>query len=146
MGWFYGFKLHVVMNNKGELMAIKVTPPGNVDDRVALKAMAAGLQGKLLGDRGYISKEVFARLWKQGLHLITGIRRNRKNYLMPLLDKILLRKRFVIETLFDKLKSDMGLEHARHRSPTNAFVHILSCLTAYSLGKTKTQMTAVSCP
>ncbi len=80
------------------------------------------------------------------LKLITGIRRNMKNYLMPLLDKLLLRKWFVIETLFDKLKSDMGLEHSRHRSPTNAFVHILSCLAAYSLGKTKIQMTAVSYP
>ena len=145
MGWFYGFKLHVVMNNRGELMAIRITP-GNMDDRVALKTMATGLQGKLLGDKGYISKELFARLWKQGLQLITGIRRNMKNYLMPLLDKILLRKRFIIETLFDKLKSDMGLEHSRHRSPTNAFVHILSCLAAYSLGKTKIRMTAISCP
>ncbi len=145
MGWFYGFKLHVVMNNKGELMAIKITP-GNADDRAALKTMVNGLQGKLLGDKGYISKELFARLWKQGLHLITGIRRNMKNYLMPMLDKLLLRKRFIIETLFDKLKSDMGLEHSRHRSPTNAFVHILSCLAAYSLGKTKIQMTAISYP
>ena len=66
--------------------------------------------------------------------------RNKEEYendLMPMIDKILLRKRFVVETLFDKLKSDMGLEHARHRSPTNAFVHILSCLAAYMLSKNK---------
>ena len=77
------------------------------------------------------------------MHLITGIRRNMKNYLMPLLDKLLLRKRFIIETLFDRLKSQMGLEHTRHRSPINAFVHILSCLAAYTLGKTKVRMSAV---
>lgn len=143
MGWFFGFKLHVVMNHKGELMAIKITP-GNVDDRAPLEEMVEGLKGKLLADKGYISKKLFARLWQKGLHLITGIRRNMKNHLMPIWDKLLLRKRFIIETLFDKLKSQMGLEHTRHRSPINAFVHILSCLTAYMLGKTKIKMKNVA--
>ena len=69
-----------------------------------------------------------------------------KNYLMPILDKLLLRKRFIVETLFDKLKSEMGLEHTRHRSPTNAFVHILSCLVAYTLGKTKIRMKDIAYP
>lgn len=143
MGWFFGFKLHVVMNHKGELMAIKITP-GNVDDRAPLEDMVKGLEGKLFADKGYISKKLFARLWQKGLHLITGIRRNMKNHLMPIWDKVLLRKRFIVETLFDKLKSQMGLEHTRHRSPTNAFVHILSCLTAYMLGKTKIKMKNVA--
>ena len=106
----------------------------------------AGLEGKRLVDKGYISKKLFAKLWDQGLHLITGIRRNMKNYLMPILDKLLLRKRFIVETLFDKLKSEMGLEHTRHRSPTNAFVHILSCLVAYMLGKTKIRMKNIAYP
>ena len=145
MGWFFGFKLHVVMNHKGELMAVKITP-GNTDDRAPLEKMVAGLEGKLLADKGYISKKLFARLWDQGLHLITGIRRNMKNYLMPILDKVLLRKRFIVETLFDKLKSEMGLEHTRHRSSTNAFVHILSCLVAYALGKTKIRMKDIAYP
>ena len=69
-----------------------------------------------------------------------------KNYLMPLLDKLLLRKRSIIETLFDKLKSGMGLEHTRHRSPIHAFVHILSCLAAYSLAKAKINMGTVAIP
>jgi len=94
----------------------------------------------------YISKKLLTRLWGQGLHLITGIRRNMKNYLMPILDKSLLRKRFIVETLFDKLKSQMGLEHTRHRSPTNAFVHILSCIGAYALGETKSKMTKIAYP
>lgn len=126
-------------------MAVRVTP-GNTDDRAPLAEMVAGLEGKLLGDKGYISKKLFARLWDQGLHLITGIRRNMRNYLMPIMDKLLLRKRFIIETLFDKLKSEMGLEHTRHRSPTNAFVHITSCLVAYTLAKTKIRMKDVSYP
>ncbi len=145
MGWFYGFKLHVIINHNGEIMAVKITP-ANTDDREPLEKMVAGLEGKLLGDKGYISKNLFSRLWQRGLHLLTGIRKNMKNHLMPLFDKLLLRNRFIVETLFDKLKSDMGLEHTRHRSATNAFVHILSCLTAYMLAKTKVKMKHVDYP
>ncbi|MYG63943.1 MAG: hypothetical protein F4158_05135 [Synechococcus sp. SB0675_bin_7] len=86
------------------------------------------------------------RLWQRGLHLVTGIRRNMKNYLMPLLDKVLLGKRFIMETLFDKLKSTMGLEHTRHRSPVNALVHILSCLAATTLAQPKIKMGKVHIP
>ena len=75
---------------------------------------------------------MFAKLWQRGLHLITGIRRNMRNHLMPLADKLMLRKRFVIETVLDILKCEMGLEHSRHRSVINAMVHILSCLVAYA--------------
>ena len=117
MGWFFGFKLHVVMNHKSELMAIKITH-GNTDDRAGLEGLVAGLEGKLLADKGYISKHLFKRMWVRGLHLLTGIRKNMKNYLMPIMDKLLLRKRFVVETLLGKLKSEMGLEHSRHRAPT----------------------------
>jgi hypothetical protein len=45
--------------------------------------------------------------------------------------KLMLRRRFVVETVFDKLKSEIGLVHTRHRSATNAFVHIMSCIAAY---------------
>ena len=107
MGWFFGFKLHMVINNKGEVMAIKITA-GNVDDRKPLKAMLNDLQGKVFGDKGYISKPMFQEFWQQGVQLITGIRKNMKNYLMPILDKILLRKRFIIETVFDKLKTSIA--------------------------------------
>ena len=87
------------------------------DDRKPLEALTAALQGKVFADKGYLSKALLERLWQRGLHLVTSIRRNMKNYLMPLLNKLLSRKRFIIETLFNKLKSDMGLEHTRHRSP-----------------------------
>lgn len=145
MGWFFGFKLHMVINDKGQVMAVKITA-GNTDDRKPFEAMVAELEGKMFADKGYISKALFRRLWQRGLHLITGIRRNMKNYLLPLLDKILLRKRFIIETLFDKLKSGMGLEHTRHRSPTNAFVHILSCVAAYVLAQPKVKMGKIVVP
>ncbi len=69
-----------------------------------------------------------------------------KNDLMPMLDKVLLRKRFMIETFFDKLKSSMGLEHNRHRSPINALVHILSCLAAYTLAQPKVKIGNIGIP
>ena len=131
MGWFFGLKLHLVINHKGQIMALKITP-GNTADSTVLDEITRHLTGKLYADKGYISHEVFSKLWQRGLHLITGIRRNMRNHLMLLGDKILLRKRFVIETVFDILKCEMGLEHTRHRSPVNAMVHVLSCLVAYA--------------
>jgi Transposase DDE domain len=130
-GWFFGLKLHVVINHKGQIMALKITP-GNTADSTVLDEISQHLRGKLYADKGYISREVFTKLWQRGLHLITGIRRNMRNHLMLLGDTIMLRKRFVIETVLNILKSEMGLEHTRHRSPVNAMVHILSCLVAYA--------------
>jgi hypothetical protein len=131
MGWLYGLKLHFVINHKGQVMALKITP-GNTADSAVLDEITRHLTGKLCADKGYIGRELFNKLWQRGLHLITGIRRNMRNHLMLLGDKIMLRKRFVIETVFDILKCEMGLEHSRHRSPVNAMVHVLSCLVAYA--------------
>jgi hypothetical protein len=131
MGWFFGLKLHLVINHQGQIMALKITP-GNTADSTVLDEITQHLTGKLYADKGYISREEFLKLWQRGLHLITGIRRNMRNHLMLLGDKIMLRKRFVIETVLDILKCEMGLEHSRHRSPVNAMVHVLSCLVAYA--------------
>ena len=136
MGWFYGLKLHFVINHKGQVMALKITP-GNTADSTVLDAITQQLAGKLYADKGYIGRALFTQLWQRGLHLITSIRRNMRNYLMPLADKVMLRKRFLIETVLDTLKSEMGLEHSRHRSVTNAMVHILSCLVAYAFRPSK---------
>jgi hypothetical protein len=131
VGWFYGLKLHFVINHKGQIMALRITL-GNTADSTVLDEITQHLSGKIYADKGYIGRELFSTLWQRGLHLITGIRRNMRNYLMPLADKLMLRKRFVIETVLDTLKSEMGLEHSRHRSVMNAMVHILSCLVAYA--------------
>jgi hypothetical protein len=131
MGWFYGLKLHFVINHKGQIMALKITP-GNTADSTVPDEITRHLRGKLYADKGYISHELFKTLWQRGLHLITTIRRNMKNYLMPMTDKLMLRKRFIIETVLDTLKSEMGLEHSRHRSVINAMIHVLSCLVAYA--------------
>jgi hypothetical protein len=143
MGWFYGLKRHFVINHKGQIMALKITP-GNTADSSVLEAIAKHLSGKLYADTGYISRKLFNKLWQRGLHLITGIRQNMRNYLMPLADKLMLRKRCVIETVLDSLKCDMGLEHSRHRSVINATVHILSCLVAYAFRPGKPSISQAS--
>ncbi len=138
MGWFFGFKLHLVCNFEGEIVAVKITP-GNVDDRKAFEQMVEshGLKGKTYADKGYIGKGLFKRLWKNGLQLITGIKKNMKNYLMPWLDKIFLRKRVMIETIFSVLKEEFNIRPNKHRSPTNFFVSIVSALIAYQIKPNK---------
>ena len=141
MGWFFGLKLHLVINHKGQVMAVRITP-GNIDDRAALKEMIGDLKGKCYADKGYVGKKLFDALWKQGVHLITGIRKNMNNHLMPFIDKTMLRKRFIIETIFGVMKTDLNLEHSRHRSPVKAFVNILACIVAYSDKTNKPQIKA----
>jgi len=130
MGWFYGFKLHLVVNERGELLAFQLTP-GNVDDRQPVPALSRDLFGKLFGDRGYISQQLFAQLWSQGVQLITSLRKNMKNRLMPLSDKLLLRRRAIIETVNDQLKNISQIEHTRHRSVAGFLVNLLASLIAY---------------
>lgn len=131
MGWFYGFKLHLVINDKGELLTFYLTP-GNVDDRQPVPHMAHRLWGKLFGDKGYISKALFDSLFEQDVQLITPIRKNMKNRLMPIMDKLLLRKRSLIETVNDQLKNISQIEHTRHRSINNFMVNLVAALIAYT--------------
>jgi hypothetical protein len=129
-GWFLGFKLHLIINIKGQIIAVKITK-GNVDDRTPVEELAKDLTGSIYADKGYISGNLFLRLFAKGLKLVNGIRDNMKNKFMLLIDKILLRKRSLIESVFNILKNHMNLEHSRHRSPVNFVVNIMSCLTAY---------------
>jgi hypothetical protein len=131
MGWFYGFKLHLVINEQGEVLGIALTP-GQVDDRRPVAKLVRQLWGKLFGDRGYISQDLFEQLWAEGLPLITKLKRNRKNKLMPVIDKLLLRKRALIECVNDQLKNVSQIEHTRHRSATNGIVNIVSAVVAYT--------------
>jgi Transposase DDE domain len=130
-GWFYGFKLHLVINEQGELRGLSLTP-GNRDDRRPVAKLVRQLWGKLFGDRGSLSQELFEQLWGQGLPLITKLKRNRKNKLMPVLDKLLLRKRALIECGNDQLKNSSQIEHTRHRRPGHGRVNILAAVVAYT--------------
>jgi hypothetical protein len=138
--WFFGFKLHLIVNDQGELLAVFLTP-GNVDDREPLPEMTKTLFGKLFGDRGYVSQPLFEKLFEQGLELITTIRKNMKNSLMKLEDKLLLRKRYIIETINDQLKNISQIEHTRHRKPANFAVNLIAGLIAYTHQAKKPSLT-----
>jgi Transposase DDE domain len=131
VGWYFGFKLHLIINERGQLLAFALTN-GNVDERKPVPQMAKGLFGKLFGDRGYVSQPLFEKLYAQGLEMIARRRKNMKNKLVKLMDKILLRKRAIIESVNDQLKNICQIEHSRHRSRFNFLVNLLAGLIAYS--------------
>jgi hypothetical protein len=133
VGWFYGFKLHLVANDRGELLACQLTP-GNVDDRKPVPILAQRLFGKLFGDKGYISQKLVEQLLTDcGVHLVTFARANMHGRLLHQDDAILLRKRAIMETINDQLKNISQIEHSRHRSPLNFVVNLFAGLIAYCL-------------
>jgi hypothetical protein len=132
LGWFFGFKLHLIVNELGELLACQLTP-GNVDDRKPLPTLVQRLFGKLFGDKGYLSQPlVEALLTEQNVQLITPARRNMQGHLLCYLDTLLLRKRAIIESIHDQLKNISQIDHSRRRSPLNFVVNLLAGLIAYS--------------
>lgn len=130
MGWFFGFKLHLVINDIGELIAVHLTP-GNVDDRRPLPTLFKHLFGKVFGDKGYLSQDLKDQFREQGIDLVTAIRQNMKPQLMALQDKLLLQRRFIIETVIGRLKHGCQIDHSRHRSIDNFMVNLFAGLIAY---------------
>ena len=141
MGWFYGFKLHLIINDMGEIIQWQLTP-GNVDDRAPLidSEFTEKLFGKLFADRGYISQDLFEKLFVDDIHMVTKIKKNMKNSLINLHDKILFRKRSVIETMNDELKNVCNIEHTRQWSVDNFATNHLAGLIAYNLLPKKPSM------
>jgi len=138
VGWFYGFKLHLVINEIGEIKGFHITPGNVADNNLEVVSKAtSNISGKLFGDKGYLSQKLFKKLYENGIKLITRIRKKMKNRLMDPYDKILLRKRGVIESVNNILKNQCMLEHSRHRSIVNFFVNIFASLNAYSFIKKK---------
>ena len=133
MGWFYGFKLHLIINDQGQILSFCLTS-GNVDDRdeIVMNSLTKEIFGKLFADRGYISQKLFEKLLEKDITLITRAKKNMKNKLMDYYDRLMLRKRTVIESVNDFLKNICNIEHSRHRSITNFLVNLLSALAAYS--------------
>ena len=132
MGWFFGCKLHLICNEKGELINFMNTP-GDVDDRKPLeyKAFVDLIYGKLVGDKGYISKNLFEKLFVDGIQLITKLKNNMKGAMMSVSDKLLLRNRAIIETVNDEIKNIAPIEHSWHRCFDNFMVNLLGALAAY---------------
>lgn len=129
-GWYYGFKLHLAVNEKGEILGFYLTA-ANVDERETVDWITQDLWGKLIGDKGYISQSLFEKLMARGLKLITKLRKNMKNRLVEMEDRLLLRKRAIIETINDQLKNISNIEHSRHRSIWNFLGNVASGLIAY---------------
>lgn len=132
IGYFFGFKLHIIINEKGELLNYSLTKASKHDAQIDLmKTLVKDLFGKLYGDKGYLSKKLFETLFHDGVHVVTKLRKNMKNCLMSIKDKILLRKRAVIECVNDELKNQCQIEHSRHRSMANFITNLVSGLLAY---------------
>ena len=135
-GFFFGFKLHMLINTQGEIVRLTITP-GNCDDRSPVRDMLKGIKTKLIGDKGYLSQSLFDDLFQSGTTLITKVRKNMTNRLMEMTDKLMLMKRCFIESIFSSMKSLNTLIHHRHRSPINAFSHLIAGLINYQLRQDK---------
>lgn len=131
VGWFYGFKLHIIVNDRGEILAVRLTP-GNTDDRRPVPDLVEGLWGRLYGDKGYISQALHDDLFEQGLELVTKLRKNMQGRVLRLWDKLMLRKRALIESVIDQLKNISQIEHSRHRSVVGFMVNLVAGLVAYT--------------
>ena len=131
MGWFYGFKLHLVVNDRGEFLSFFLTA-GNVDDRKPVPHLMKDIFGKVFADKGYLGQALFSQLFAQDIQLVTPIKKNMKNRLLTLYDKLLLRKRALIETINDQLKNISQIAHTRHRSVDNFLVNLVAALIAYT--------------
>ena len=138
MGWCHGFKLHLACNDRGEIIAFVLTG-ANVSDKnpEVFKVLAKRLYGKLFADKGYISQKLFDFLFEDGIHLVTGLKTNMKNKLMPFYDRMMLRKRYIIETINDLLKNTAQIVHSRHRSVGNFIMNLISALGAYCFFENK---------
>ena len=139
MGWFFGFKLHLIVNHLGEVVAAKLTP-ANVHDTTPVAEMAEGLPDKLYGDKGYVSKALEGTLLEKGVKLITNVRSNMKPRFHSAWDRAMLSKRFIIETINDQLKNVSQIEHSRHRSTNGFMLNLIGGLVAYCLKPDKPKL------
>jgi hypothetical protein len=136
MGWFYGFKLHLIIDECGEILSCTLTT-GNTDDRVPVKNLAKNLFGKLFGDKGYISEKLTCELKEMRVELITQLKKNMKQKTHKFIDQILLRKRSIIETVNDQLKNISQIEHTRHRSKSNFLTNVFAGIISYMFQEKK---------
>ena len=140
-GFFFGFKLHIVVNRSGELCGVSLSR-GNVDDRVPVPKITSRLSGLLVGDKGYISKKLFKQLMDKGLKLITDLKKGMKDGLRNMQESLALKKRSIVETVFSVLKGCLELVHSRHRSPINFLGHVFATLISYQMRKKKPTVAA----
>jgi len=133
IGWFFGFKLHIIINDKGEILSFVITQ-GNVDDRqpLSMESFIRNVAGKLYADRGYVSQKLADILFVDGINFVAKMKNNMKGGELPLQDRLMLRKRALIESVNDELKNIYQIEHRRHRCFTNFITNLIAGLLAYS--------------
>jgi len=136
MGWFFGFKLHLVFNHLNQIVACKLTP-GQVHDTQPVPQLTKNLLGKLFGDKGYIGKPLARELLRRGLTFFTRVRKNMKALPLAMADKLLLNARNMAETIIGRIKQFSSLNLPKHRLPLNAFLHLLAAITAYQINPIK---------
>jgi hypothetical protein len=139
VGWFYGFKVHLIINVFGEIIAFYITP-GNVSDNngTVITKLTKKIFGKVFGDKGYlINKDLFHKLFSSGIHFVTKARKNMKNKLMDFFDKFMLKNRGIIESVGSILKESLSLEHSRHRSMSGFLFHVIATICAYNFKPNK---------
>ena len=133
MGYFYGFKGHIIINSKCEIVDFQLTV-GNIadNDKELLTSISSNVYGKVYGDKGYILNEDKMRHFlEMGIHFVSKIRRNMKNKLVDLEAKFMLKRRSIVETVIDQLKNICQIDHTRHRSPINFLNNFHSAIAAY---------------
>ena len=143
MGWFYGFKLHLIVNHQGGIVAAKITP-ANIHDTKPVKEMVVNSMDKLYADKGYISKALASELLERGVSIVNNVRKNMKAKALSLWDRAMLSRRFIIETINDQLKNISQIEHTRHRSVHGFMLNIIGGLVAYQLKERKPQLNITS--
>lgn len=142
MGWFFGFKLHTIINGKGELVRVRLTP-GNTNDRKPLPSMCEGLFGLLFADKGYVGQALAETLQGMGIRLVTTRKKNMKPVALTAFEKALLKRRSLVETVFDELKNLCQIEHTRHRSLGNFLVNLMAGIVAYCLSDNKPSLSLI---
>ena len=130
-GWFYGFKLHLIVSHTGELLSVCLTP-GNTDDREPVADLMEGITGMAYGDKGYVAQWLQELLAEKNIRFVARPRKNMKKVELTLFDKVALRHRAVIESIYDQLKNISQIEHTRHRSVYNFGVNLIAGLIAYT--------------
>jgi hypothetical protein len=132
IGWFFGFKIHLVINSAGEILNFAISP-GNTHDLNGARSVLEGFSGTIFGDKGYIGKDFFEEMLKKGIKIVTSIRASMRPQIMSLAESESLSRRSLIESVFNVLKNSCRMEHSRHRSPKNFMSNLLGSLCAYML-------------
>lgn len=132
VGWFFGFKLHLIINDLGEIVAFFITP-GNVSDvnQKVVEKLTKNIWGQLFGDRGYVSKKLRELLKERGIELISKRRKNMKPQALPIFDRMKLAQRSIIECSIDALKNQAYIEHSRYRSFGGLLINVLGAIAAF---------------